>query len=407
MQGSSLSSIYIILMSIAFTRYFGNYDVSNKVQLIIGALWIGIATIAKLSKSTIIKKNSDVMWFSKMFIMPEIILHIYSIFLIAIGVVDTKFLTTNATTYIPILAALFAVEMFKEKALRYSVISIVISWLVSAVSIIFAKGFQVIRYAFIQTFIDHKAVINGITRNYFELHDLVLALGYLICFYFFTNQKITRKNVVGTIIVIAILSLGLKRITLLGVFAAYGFYHFLKNKPSLVRYRFGIATGYVILALSYLFVFMLANGGEFLSKIESMGINTMGRSTIFLLAMNMAEFSPGFLGIGRNVLNDYFFREIAPRYRVAAVHSDILKIYIENGFIMFGVWLLLYNIVLPKKIKKRFGEPVTFFYLVINIYRFCMYFTDNTENYFICTMLSIILPMIFALKFKKQQAVEG
>ena len=85
---------------------------------------------------------------------------------------------------------------------------------------------------------------------------------------------------------------------------------------------------------------------------------------------------------------------------VGGVHSDIIKMYVENGFILFGLWLWYQLIFMLKFYKKEYGDNVAILYFGFLIYLFTLYLTDNVEVYFICQILVTMLPITYALKQK-------
>lgn len=72
--------------------------------------------------------------------------------------------------------------------------------------------------------------------------------------------------------------------------------------------------------------------------------------------------------------------------KVGAAHSDILKMYAENGFIFFTYWLFHYLLNLTKQYKEKFSVDAAVTYFGITIYLFTVYFKDNVETYFASIM---------------------
>ena len=125
----------------------------------------------------------------------------------------------------------------------------------------------------------------------------------------------------------------------------------------------------------------------------------MGRDYNYRAIMDYAQFKPSFLGIGRNVVTQLLNTELSYLH-VGGVHSDIIKMYVENGFILFGGWLAYYLVYLKNVYKKHYSEKSVILYFEIIIYMFTLYLTDNVEIYFICQILAIMIPVTYALKTK-------
>ena len=126
----------------------------------------------------------------------------------------------------------------------------------------------------------------------------------------------------------------------------------------------------------------------------------MGRTYYWRALAERCVFSPAFLGLGRNYSYLLFSSELS-YMRVGAAHSDILKMYAENGFFMFAYWLWHYLLQMTKRYKKRFSINSAVVYFGISIYLFTMYLTDNVETYFASILFSIIIPVCHALRYDR------
>ena len=115
--------------------------------------------------------------------------------------------------------------------------------------------------------------------------------------------------------------------------------------------------------------------------------------------MNYADFNIFFPGIGRNVLTVLFQTELSS-LNVAVTHSDIIKMYVENGFILFGLWAIYFLVVLKRRIKNRFGLRMGIIYFEMMIYTFGLYLSDNNEIFFICTIFLYNILIAHALEIK-------
>ncbi|AGY82830.1 hypothetical protein [Carnobacterium inhibens] len=106
-------------------------------------------------------------------------------------------------------------------------------------------------------------------------------------------------------------------------------------------------------------------------------INDMGRSIIYSFFDNQYSFSFFYKGNGLGFVDSYFN---LINSNVGNLHSDILKIYIEVGFIGF----LIFNLVHLNsyiKIFKKNNREFSNLYFVFIIYVFINYFSDNALIY--------------------------
>ena len=77
----------------------------------------------------------------------------------------------------------------------------------------------------------------------------------------------------------------------------------------------------------------------------------------------------------------------------ASLHSDILTMYIELGFVMMFVWMYYCFIYKTVRINKKYGITPSEYYLLSTIFMFILYLTDNTSTYFITQMVYFLLPL--------------
>ncbi len=386
-------------MTIAFTTRVGDYTVNRHVQSIIGIIVIFFTILVALKSK---KQDFDYKYFFKLYLTPIIIIHAYSIVMSFIGIMDKKYLTSNITTYVPVILAICSVYLFKEKALKYNVISVVFSWLSSVGFSLITKGFYIFPYAILQGYTNIAVGMGaklGFKYNYLELHELVLSLGYLIIYYLYKKNKLLKKDFIILFIVLLIFLLGVKRIAIIGVLVSYFCIRFfIKNKNTEKR---KIKTmkwiSMFIFVLSYLFVYLIFEGNEIYSFFSKLNIDLMGRNYYYSALINYGSFSLKFLGLGRNSISKILVEELA-YLKVGGLHSDILKMYLENGFIIFGVWMWYYLFKIPKSYLKKFNFKVAALYICVIVYSFILYFTDNIEIYFMNNFFAVFVVLDYCYK---------
>ena len=203
--------IYIISMIVAFTTEFGNIRVGRSIQWAIGALWIALAVISLMFGLQSKKYNKDIVFFIKLYFIPHVIIHMYTIILMICGQVDWKYLGTNVTVYIPTLLAITSIYFFGYKAARYNIIALICSYFLSVALSVMLIGPHIIIDAIRQAYFDIGV------KNYLELHDVVLAAGYAIVFYMYTKTGFTKRNIAVLFLIVLIMSLGMKRVSILGL----------------------------------------------------------------------------------------------------------------------------------------------------------------------------------------------
>ena len=397
--------IFVISMAIACTRDFGDYHAGFYHQIGIAFVWIVFACVRvyKNQHSYSSEYLTDVFRFLLLYLFPQVLMYLYSLLLVVFGVSEWRFLGTNLTSFIPIAFSVICFVLFKDKAYKYICYSIFLSWIISIVSATIRNGFVIFKQAVIQGYFDHYYKVPYLAKdNYFEIHDIVLSLGYFIVFYIFAYRLFNKKdkswNNLFLVIFLVISLLGIKRIAVLGVIIAFVFY-LLFNRLGNKRKQICIFAGWFGLIVCLAFVGVIRSGNWFFDVIEKIGINTAGRVRYFKAVLDLTEFSPFYFGLGRGAVNRILTSELS-YLGVAGVHSDIIKLYVENGFVLFCFWLWYYLIFIPHYYSKRFNIQSMVIYFAIAIYMFVLYLTDNTDTYFACQLLFTIIPIQFALDSK-------
>lgn len=396
MKRNPLVYIYILLLSIAFTNRYGDYRVpyffSALISLII--VFLGILTfLSDVNK----EKKTVIKMILKTYFFPIVLLHIYSLLMTVLGFFDKEFLSTNMITYYPVLLATSSYQLFGKKTIKYSIIAMIISWLLSAIGSVLMKGIYIFPYAIMQAYFGFTGSYHGISYNYLELHDLMLSLGLVLIYYIYTCKKLTRRHFFMIITVIAFMMLGMKRISVLGIFVVCFFMFFNKSRKKNKAIKSFRMVSIGIIIVSFLFLYLLFDNSLLILLMEKLNINLMGRNYYYNAIIDYGDFGINFLGLGRNAVAKLFQTDLS-YLKVGGVHSDILKMYIENGFFMFLWWLSYYLIRVPKIYLNKFGFKSMSLYCYLIIYTFILYFTDNVENYLIYQYMLIMIPICFSVE---------
>lgn len=78
------------------------------------------------------------------------------------------------------------------------------------------------------------------------------------------------------------------------------------------------------------------------------------------------------------------------------IHNDLLKYFIDLGFVGFIVYLYIYLIYINKKISKIFDKKSAYIYFLLILFQILCWFTDNVSIYH--TFLVAFFLLIFSLK---------
>lgn len=123
--------------------------------------------------------------------------------------------------------------------------------------------------------------------------------------------------------------------------------------------------------------------------MNRLGVDMMGRDTIYEYVGQFYEFTPAYLGRGfEYTVSTLRGLKLAGENTIGveAIHNDILRQFIELGFWGFGAWAAFTYVYQLKWFGKNFSDNVALLVLVINVYTFLTYLTDNTIYYFWLSM---------------------
>lgn len=391
-----LGLMYVILYAVAFLQRLGNYSVNYFIKYIIASCWILIALVdLKAKKEKVIKYESDIRFYLKLFITPVIFLAIYNLFLFSTGIAEYKFvgrgISNIVTMLITVLSSFATIYLLEEKTLNYTSSSIALSFFVVILYNLFTLGPSIFTNAF-------YALINSTNVvNVFEIHDLTFAVGLILLACIFYRNEFTDQELKGFYLAVIIMLMGFKRIQLLAIIIIFIYMFILRRFEEKLRSKLIMLTGFAVFLFCYAYVFII-KFGYLNNLINKMGINTMGRITFYNWIRRYFEFNPKYMGIGLGATSKMM--QLYTKWPIATIHSDILRMFVELGFVAFGIWAGYYLVYCFRLILKRYTLIEAEFYFVLILYLFLLHFTDNTVNYFTTQYVFMILVTVFTIRKK-------
>lgn len=229
-------------------------------------------------------------------------------------------------------------------------------------------------------------------QNPFEVGDCTFAAGLVLLIYWFYGRRKTKREHRYLAICAVFIILGLKRIQILSIIIVIviGFIlKFSKNKvfKNLVMNIVGLGT----IIAAYLYIIIIDNDTILMNWT---GLD-MGRYHLYSFMNDYFAFDIKFLGHGYGFSNK--FAEINTNFSITVLHSDILRMFVELGFVGFLIWLTYYLYFARKKIERRYGTECSYIFFFMTIYLIITYFTDNTVNYFATQYFYCILLPTFVI----------
>lgn len=395
-----LEVIYILGFSIAFITRIGRFEMNYFVKYIIASLWIGIAFLQLLENNCrVMDARYKIKFYFKLFLIPYIIMSTYNIFL---------FITKNAeiitlgrsisyivSMIITIIAVFASIYLLKQRALTCTIYSMFLSFIIVIIFNIFTNSSDALR-GLVDTFVNNSQAI-----NYFELHDITFAFGLIFLLYIIREDKLTYGNLNIIIGSIFIMLMGFKRIQLISIAITIIYIFIIKNLKEDTSKKIVKITGICLIIICILYVWVI-DVGILDEVMKTLGINTMGRLSFYNWICTYAEFKADFLGVGLGSTSKLM--EVYTGWSIATIHSDILRMFVEIGFIGFILWLWYYILYSYKSICKELSIKVGITYFILTMYLYLLHFTDNTVTYFVTQYVYMLI--IISISHKEDNIYE-
>lgn len=378
--------LFIILMLNEVAFFSGEFQgrTSYYIQLLI----IILATIDIILVIQKIKK--DTIYQYMRFIFPYVLLLVWSVFLVVLthSIEMSEVIITGLYWIIPVfLAFVTFVELGTHAIeLTYKVI---------------LANYTCVIFRCIQTYgIGYFFRIENYVNNYgsiLEVHSIGLAIGvFLIYFYFLHNTYGRKLDWIFWFGIVYMFLCG-KRIALLAFFLIILIYRYSESRKTILQKKKLRIYTIVLLCIAFLYLF-LVRINLFQIVCSLLNINAMSRFETWDILSNQYSLSPFYLGKGigysMNFLNDYISSRGYGYWMIAGdVHNDILKTYIDVGFIPFIVYFVWFIRMNVNYYLKRKRVQTAFLFFLVTFYTVILMFTDNIMRYSLYLLVLYLVPV--------------
>lgn len=291
-----------------------------------------------------------------------------------------------------ILIEVFCLHQFcKEKTIDYLTDALLLDGYISVFITVFRTGL----FATIKVI----PAVFGITESeqamsLLEIHELTYCLGLCLIFFLFFKKQKSKRDIWKLAQLILLFILGGKRIAIAGLLVS-GLFAFLVRRKGMSK-KMIILIGGVGCVICMAWIALLYDGRALLFFAEH-NINVMGRDSIWTYFLTRTKFSPDSLGWGlastTKAIENMTRAEVGNMVNVRGLHNDILKMYIDCGFIGFCAWLIFELIYFPVALFKKLGRKISTMYVAMIIFTFVSYMTSNIEGAFIYQVTLLLIPL--------------
>ena len=183
----------------------------------------------------------DCVFAAVIFLLPQIVIHLYTLVLVLLDQTNAAVLSTNAVTYAALALTIVAIYLFGRTALGYIFYALALSWFLCLIRSVLELGPTIITDAISQGWF---GVSLGY-ENYLELDAVVFSVGYGILLFLFSKKE-TNLQVLTLYAMLAIIFLiGVKRIAILAVLLVVVCYLIVFRKNEEKAYKVSVIAGWI------------------------------------------------------------------------------------------------------------------------------------------------------------------
>lgn len=346
-------------------------------------------------------------WMLWMFLAPMVVMFVYSVVLwvmqrtafpyITRGCSDTLF---QIWAYVGGICFAF---VYKKDAPRYGLCAALITYSCGLI-----LGLLSVVRVQLSLVLNLNSSAQTFQMNAFlELHEIVYVIGLYIIFLLFINKKEYIKECrLLLIISIVYFILGGKRIGLAAVLGSSLYGLLMKGRTKRAKSKLIAITGWLGIAVCIVYV-ALSVSDKLSGILSACGIEMMGRDIIYSYFRKFCSFRPTYLGRGVGFVSRQFDytteADLRNMVSIKALHNDFMKIFINIGFMGFLIWCWYWLRQIPRRIEKKIDSGTALSVLLLILYAFITYTTDNTEGYSNFQMhLSMLISVICYIGYAKK-----
>lgn len=261
---------------------------------------------------------------------------------------------------------------------------------------------------FVAYLIDNDAAM----RRYYEVHDICLAMPMFVYYYWCVNTD-ARCRSFKLAVAIFISVAGFKRIAIAAVIVLFFVARLIRGKGQGRNFYIDLFLQCSLFMFAVFWVFFTGTGIiEIIAK--NYGIDMMSRDVVYSYMQQFASFdfwhSLGG-GMGIEFCNVKLLLASGAELHnitISALHNDFLKLDIEMGLAWFLFWLIYTLFIVPALLGKSFGRNARTQYVLLTVFSFIVYATDNTTTYPVFqTVLYVILASAALCSLGSQEKTKG
>ena len=391
------AGFYILLMIVCF--YCACYQLPVGVKYGINLLVVGWACLMFFIHPMFNRAIFCLRFFA-LFFFPYLMFWIWSVAIwitefqtfnyILRGSLNIFYMATN------ILFAAAAVYLFGEDTMPLTLAGMALANGLVALQVAARAGIGTFISEYIRLLITFADDTGGAMRQ-MELHDMVYGWGVMVIYYAIHKEKNHKTQAVCFLISMLFFTLGFKRIAVPAALGAAVMYHCLCWwKPKHIR---ALANIMALAAGGCIFFYLwLIKSGIFVELANELEIDLMYRDVIYTYFSDFFELAPSYIGRGIRFIYTYCTEDPSYHLATTALHNVYMETYIEVGFWCWWIWILFELSFRIHRVEERYTEIPAYALMVMNLYVFFTYLTDNTLFYYAINVLYRMAIMVWCLE---------
>lgn len=324
-----------------------------------------------------------------------------SIFFVIFEGMDIKYfsrgLSTSLTSFFVVLFCAKLYNLYKEESFIVVFDGLVLSYSINVIYALAIFGLGPVINSVFAIFSGGLETAGNETDVILEKSHAILLIMPFICDlfllrYFSNNDKTCLRRM---LIAIVISLLAYKRIAIGAAFLVLIVILLRKfyNKSTI------ILSGVFIISLLLFYVFFIKTGSIYILASQH-DVDLAFRDVIWQAIDKFYPFTWDFKGYGWDFITKYLHENNLVLFgnHLGGIHNDILKIYIDFGFIGTIVYFAYFLIYCPLKLN---GFEKSFIFWLCQVYLIIIYLTDNAMVYLPCQLIAYLSPFYLNINASK------
>lgn len=343
--------------------------------------------------------------------IPLLVSFAFTLLIWTVNRTDVSQITRSLSNYFTLsyqVAAAFAAAaflyMFGEKGIWYNLLSLLLANLILIVRVMLENGVGV----FMQEFV---ALVTSFTENtgsvivQAEFHELAFCTGMYVLFMLLQPKKKGWFWLMFALVLFCFLA-ALKRIAVVPIIlgALFGGLMLLLCRHKHGKQAWGLSLLLMGVCIAALLAYIYAVRAGMFDLLQTIGIDTKGRTEAYQVMEKFYDFSPSYIGQGRSFVQMLFWGNFTTGQLfdafssfkgtgISSLHNDFLMYYIDLGFFGYVAWLLSFTVLRVWYFGRKGHTRRGVLAACMALYVLIISTTDNTLQYPLVYMVTDILIM--------------